>query len=198
MNTFPGRGGEEPEELVLHVGEVEHLAGHRGLVGLEVQHERSVLDQVGAEALSGPPEQMCEPSGELLRVDRFEAEVVEEVLPQLELTELFGRDDDEHRRERDVALAQVPAEQERADRVGAAADHRTRPPALGLGVVGRLGRVDALERVTGPIEHSDDRGRRVWGIAQQRFHRVLPPFRSVARPDSMPVSTDAPNYSSGR
>src|SRR5664280_3671540 len=48
-------GGQEPEEFVLHVGEVEDLAGHRGLVGLEVEDERAVLQQVGTCLLYTSP-----------------------------------------------------------------------------------------------------------------------------------------------
>ena len=39
MKTLPGRAGEEAQELVLHVREVEGPSRHRGLVGLEVEHQ---------------------------------------------------------------------------------------------------------------------------------------------------------------
>ena len=66
MNTLAGCAGEEAEQLVLHVGEVQHATGHGGLVRLEVQHERPVLDDVGPHALAGPPEQVLQARHQLL------------------------------------------------------------------------------------------------------------------------------------
>ncbi len=45
-----GSGGQEAQELVLHEGEVEDPARHRRLVGLQVEHERAVLDELGVGA----------------------------------------------------------------------------------------------------------------------------------------------------
>ena len=45
--------GEELEQLVFHVGEIERSARHRRLVGLEVQHEVAVFDEVGPLQLLG-------------------------------------------------------------------------------------------------------------------------------------------------
>src|SRR3954454_642254 len=79
---------QELQQLVLHVREVERLAGDGGLVGLEVQHQLAVLDELGPGASTGAPEQVLEPRFELARVERGEAEVVEEVVAELEVAEL--------------------------------------------------------------------------------------------------------------
>ena len=84
---------EELQQLVLHVREVERPVAERGLVGLEVEHEVAVLDDLGPRAPTGAPEQVAQPRLELLRVERREAEVVEEVLAQLELGELRAADE---------------------------------------------------------------------------------------------------------
>ena len=44
---FAGVRDEELQQLVFHVREVERLAVHRGLVGLEVQHELAVRRDLG-------------------------------------------------------------------------------------------------------------------------------------------------------
>src|SRR5438552_12686287 len=62
-------GCEELQQLVLHVGQVERLGVDGGLVGLEVQHQRSVLHQLRADPASGAPEEMTEAGLELPRCD---------------------------------------------------------------------------------------------------------------------------------
>ena len=47
VKTLPGMRGEELEQLVLHVGQVERAARDGGLVGLEVEDEAAVLDELG-------------------------------------------------------------------------------------------------------------------------------------------------------
>ena len=127
MNTLLGVGGEELQELVLHVGEVERAAAERGLVGLEVEHEVAVLDDLGTRAAARAPEQVAQARLELLRVERREAEVVEEVFAHLELGELRARHQQQHRLERAVALAQRAADAERAFGILVGA-RRPRPP----------------------------------------------------------------------
>src|SRR5262245_167784 len=83
---------EEPQQLVLHVGEVEGAVGHRGLVRLEVEHEIAVLHNFGARRSPGPPSQVTQTRLEFPRMERREAEVVERVLPHLQLGELRSGD----------------------------------------------------------------------------------------------------------
>ena len=80
-----------------------------------------MLDEVGREAPAGAPEQVGEAGGQLVGRDRLDAEVVEEVLAELELVELVAGHDDEQRGQRHLAGAQVPAEGEGRLRVRAAA-----------------------------------------------------------------------------
>ena len=102
-----GVRGEELEQLVLHVGEVERVAVDGGLVGLEVEHERRrTRRSSGAVPRPGAPEQVPEPGLELAGVERRQAEVVEQVVAQLEVAELGAADQQQQRLERDVALAQ--------------------------------------------------------------------------------------------
>src|SRR5215471_3120670 len=105
--------GEELQQLVLHVREVERTSAECSLVGLEVEHEVAVLDDLRACPATGPPEQVTQPRFELAGVERRQAEVVEEVLTQLELGELRAGDEQEDGLERRVALAERAADTER-------------------------------------------------------------------------------------
>ena len=67
---------EELEQFVLHVGQIERTPAERGLVGLDVEHEGAVLEQFGASAFAGPPEQVLETRLELTRMERRQAEIV--------------------------------------------------------------------------------------------------------------------------
>src|SRR4051812_16227535 len=71
-----GVGGEELQQLVLHVGQVERASIARRLVGLEVEHELAVLDELGPRPPAGAPEQVLQPRLELAGLERAEAEVV--------------------------------------------------------------------------------------------------------------------------
>ena len=102
--------GQEAQELVLHVGEVEDAPGHGGLVGLEVQHERPVLDDVGTHALARAPEEVLQARHQLLGPGRQHAEVVVEVVAQEELAHLLLPDAEEKRGQGYLAQAQVAAE----------------------------------------------------------------------------------------
>src|SRR4051812_46658915 len=123
---------EELEQLVLHVGQVEGATVDGGLVRLQVEHERSVLDQLGSRAPPGAPEQVLEARLDLARMRRPEAEVVEEVLTQLEVADRGCIDDQQQRLEGQVALAQGPAERERAFWVRLRRDDGARPAVVGL------------------------------------------------------------------
>src|SRR6185369_3825484 len=120
------------EELVLHVGEVERATRDRGLVGLEVEHEHAVLDELGTRPSATSPEQVLEPRFELDRGRRRDAEVVEEVLTQLEVADVRRGDEKKEWFERDVALAEHAAQAERRFGVARRVDHRARPALLGL------------------------------------------------------------------
>src|SRR5204862_5590000 len=62
-----GMGGEELQQLVLHVREVERPTGAHRLVRLEVQCQRSVLDELGSRAPPRAEEQVLEASVDLGR-----------------------------------------------------------------------------------------------------------------------------------
>ena len=104
---------------------------HR-LVGLEVQRQRGVRDDLGMRAASRAELQVTQTRLELARVERREAEVVEEILAVLEVGELVTGDEQQHRAERRVALAQCATHRERRLRFLVGADDGARPPLRGL------------------------------------------------------------------
>ena len=69
-----------------------------------------MLEEVGSQAPTGAPEQVGQPGLELVGVDGLEAQVVEQVLTQLELAELVAGDDQQHGGERDLTVPQMAAE----------------------------------------------------------------------------------------
>jgi hypothetical protein len=89
-------GGQEAQQLVLHVGEVEGPAGHRGLVGLEVEHEGAVLDELGSRPRPVRQKRWARRAASS-RGGGQDAEVVEVVLAQLQVGDLVGRDDEQQR-----------------------------------------------------------------------------------------------------
>src|SRR5262245_56798361 len=95
---------QELQQLVFHVRQVERMAFDPRLVRLEVERQRAVLDQLRPGPPPGPPEQVLEPGLELQRLEGVKAEVVEQVLTQLEVGELPAGDQQEERLERHVAL----------------------------------------------------------------------------------------------
>jgi hypothetical protein len=163
-------GGEELEQLVLHVGEVEGAAGDHRLVGLQVEHQRPVLHQLGAGAPARPPEQVGEAGLELTGRQGHQAEVVEEVLPQLQVGQLADADDEQQGLEWQVTLAQLPAQGEGALRVPVGADHRSGPPVRRLRTLGRLGGGARRPRVPAALERLDHGGRRRVGEDEQWIH----------------------------
>ncbi len=122
-----GVGGEELEQLVLHVGEVERPPADRRLVGLEVDDEVAVLHDFGPGRPAGPPGQQPQPGLQLLGVERREAEVVEKVFPQFEITQLVARHQYEDRLNRYVPSPQRAADDECALGVALGGDHGPRP-----------------------------------------------------------------------
>ena len=85
-------GRKEFEQLVLHVGQVQRPAGQGGLIRLQVEDERSVLDQVGSGPPPRPPKKVGQAGLQLLALPRRHAEIVEQILSQLQLTELRSGD----------------------------------------------------------------------------------------------------------
>src|SRR4029453_4241563 len=67
--------GQELEQLVIHVGGVEGPAVDEGLVGLEVEDQRVVLDQLGLHPAARAPELVAQAGFQLPGVERREAEV---------------------------------------------------------------------------------------------------------------------------
>src|SRR5262249_28123624 len=63
-----GMDGEELQQLVLHVRQVERPPVDCGLVRLEVEDERAVFDELGSRAASGSPEEMLETGVEFERL----------------------------------------------------------------------------------------------------------------------------------
>ena len=90
-------GGEKPKELILHVSQVQGTALDRRLIGLQVQRQGPVDDQVRILAATGAPEQVRETRFDLLGGRVRKHEVVEQVLSKLEIGEARLRHDEEQR-----------------------------------------------------------------------------------------------------
>src|SRR2546423_4798068 len=184
-------GGEEPQELVLHVREVEGSAGHRRLVGLEVEDEVAILDDLGSRRPTRPPMQVPQARLELPRMERREAEIDEHVFAHLELGELRAGDEQEDRLERGVPLAQRTADPECALGVVVGADDCARPPVGRLVLRGDRGVRDGLPRIAGEVERLREQRRRRVREDEERLgdpghHHSAPRYRSsshgVTRP----------------
>ena len=176
-------GGEEPQELVLHIREVERAAAHRRLVRLEVEDEVAVLDDLGSRRPTRPPMQVPQARLELPRMERREAEIVEDVLAHLELGELCARDEQEDRLERGVPLAERTADPERALGVVVGADDSARPSVGGLVLRGDRGVRDRLPRIAGEVERLREQRRRRVREDEERLgdpghHHSAPRYRS--------------------
>src|SRR3989442_11968949 len=83
-----GVRGEELQQLVLHVREVERSRGHRRLIGLQIEHQVAVLDDLRPRSSTRSPEEMAKARLQLAGMERRQREVVEEVFAQLQLVEL--------------------------------------------------------------------------------------------------------------
>jgi hypothetical protein len=168
---------QEPQQLVLHVGQVEHAAGHRRLVGLEVEDQGTVLDQVRSQAPTGPPQQVAQADEDLPFAERSDAEVVEEVVAQRQVTQLVGADHQEERVERDLSPSDLPAQRHGARQVVESTHHRAAPVVAARAALGRLelaGRPHAPEVVASLAERSLHHRRQRIGVAEQRFHGGQP------------------------
>ena len=170
---------QELEQLVLHVREVERLTVDDGLVGLEVEHEVAVLDELGCGAEAGAPEQVAEPGLELAGVERIEAEVVVELVAQVELVEAVAADQQEQRLDGQVALADGPAQG--PGRIALLVDD---DDGAAPAVVGRLADGDALvghglPGVAAQVEQAGQLRRRRIGVDEQRFHGQQSPGGQV-------------------
>jgi len=88
--------GEELQQLVLHVREIERTSGDRGLVGLDVERQVVVLDRLGLGAATDLPHEVSEPCLQLGGVERCDAEVVEEFVAQGQVGELATTQQHEH------------------------------------------------------------------------------------------------------
>ncbi len=87
-------GGQEFEEFVLHVGEVEGPTFDDRLIGLQVERKRPVFDEFWPGSAACFDEEIPQASIEFARRQRQKTEVVEEFLSGVEQRQLFGRDDD--------------------------------------------------------------------------------------------------------
>jgi hypothetical protein len=112
---------------------------------------------------------VTQPRLELLLVERRQAEVVEQVLAHLQLAELRARDEQQHRLERAVALAQRAADPQRALGVVVGAHDRARPAVGGLRLRGHRRVRDRLPRVAGEVERLREERRRRVREHQERF-----------------------------
>jgi hypothetical protein len=162
-------GGEELQQLVLHVREVERLARERGLVRLEVQHQVAVFDEFGGRAPTGAPHEVAQSRLEFLWVKRIQTEVVEEIFAIAELGQLGSGDQQQERFQYGIALAEGATDRKRALGVGVGDDDGAGPAVSRL--VGRRDRGVGyrLPRVTAEVQRLDEeRGGRI-GEDQDRF-----------------------------
>ena len=182
-------GGEELQQLVLHVGEVERLAVDGRLVGLEVQGQRPVLDEFGSCAATGPVEEVSDPCLEFGWLDRRQAEVVEKVVPQLQVWQLPAAHQQEQGLERHLDLPESTAEGERALWIGIGHDDGAGPALAGF--LGHGG-VQVGDRLPGPAVQIQALGqfRRGWvWVDEEWVHGV---GGVSARPVCPAISAHAP------
>ena len=81
-------GGEEAQELVLHVREVHDPSGDRRLVGLEVHRESAVVDARRDAVVARATKSVAQSRREFAHVEGSDDEVVEEVLAKRQVVEL--------------------------------------------------------------------------------------------------------------
>ena len=102
------------------------------LIGLQVQSQGSVFDQLGSDFPSRPEAEVFETGLELGGPKRRQAEVVEQVLAQFQVCQLATADQQEKRGERHFHLAESPAEGEGPLGIGIGYHDGTGPPPDGL------------------------------------------------------------------
>ena len=146
----------------------------RGLVGLQVEHQGTVFDEVRAGAPTGPPEHVGQPGVELLGLPRGDAEVIEEVFAQLELSELGAGYDQQQRRHRQIPLAHRPAQGERRLRIDVGADDGAGPSLVRFDPFGGVSRSGGLPGVAGQVEGLSQGRRGRIGEEKQRLHSEGP------------------------
>ena len=101
--------GEELEQFIFHVREVEWVAAERGLVGLEVQHETRIFHEGVMPCHMVREEEVSQASFEFARMEWCETEVVEQVITQFKIGELCTRHEDEDATDGDLSFAQASA-----------------------------------------------------------------------------------------
>ena len=125
-------GGEESEEFVFHVGEVERATSDRGLIGLDVEEQWSVFEKFRSGAATGSPEKVPKAGFELAGVRWVNDEIVEELVSVVELVKLGPRHDGQKGRYGDVAFAEFAAKRPCAFGVVDYGDDCGRPSVLWL------------------------------------------------------------------
>ena len=80
--------GEELQQFVFHVGEIQRASCDGRLIGLYIEGKCAVLHEVGLGDPTTFPEQVTQTSFELYRVKRRQTEVIEQVVAQREVTQL--------------------------------------------------------------------------------------------------------------
>ena len=161
---------EELEQLVLHVREVERATGDRCLVGLEVERQLAVLDELGARRPPRAPQQVADPGVQLARVERREAEVVVQLVSQFQLAQLGAREQQQQWADRVVALAQGPAERPSRLQIVIGADEGAGPTVGRFESVCRLDRAGGAPLVTAEVERLGQFGGWRVGEDEQWFH----------------------------
>jgi hypothetical protein len=166
---------EELEQLVLHVREVERLAADARLIRLEVEHEVGVLRELRTPAPPTAEHEVTHARLELLRVERSQAEVVEEIFAVFELVELTAGNEQQDGLDRAVALAQRATHRERTFGIFVGADDRA-DPAVGRLVLHReRGVRHGLPTVTREVERlREERRRRIRIHQKDVAHRIHP------------------------
>jgi hypothetical protein len=169
--------GEELQQLVLHVGEIQRVAVDRGLVGLQVQCQPAVLHHLRPRFVAAAEEHVAQARLELRGVERAEAEVVEQFVAQLQVGELAAVDQHDERAHRSVALAQRAAQRPGAVGVGVAGDDGAGPAGVGFVARRILRRADCLPAIAGKVERAREIGRRWLGEDRHQFHLPGPVHR---------------------
>ena len=106
-------------------------------------------------------------------MERREAEVVEQVVAQLEVVQPRAREQQQQRLERRVALAERAAQRERALGIDVGADDRARPTVVGLARLRGALVGDGLPRIAAEVERLGQLGRRRVREQKQRLHHRL-------------------------